>query len=61
MHGYQGGRGGRVNWEVGIDIYTLLILCIKHINNENMLHSTGNSTQFPVVIMIAQGTLLSSL
>ena len=38
-----------MNWEVGIDIYTLLILCIKQINNENMLHSTRNSTQFPVV------------
>ena len=34
--------------EIGIDIYTLLILCMKQINNENMLHSTGNSTQCPV-------------
>ena len=29
MYGYQGGgRRGR-NWKIGIDIYTLLILCIK--------------------------------
>ena len=36
------GRGG-MNWEIGIDIYTLLILCIKQITNENLLYSTGNS------------------
>ena len=29
------GRGG-LNWEIGIDIYTLLILCIKHVTNENL-------------------------
>ena len=44
----SGGKGGGMNWEIGIDIYTLLILCIKQINSENMLHSTGNSTQCPV-------------
>ena len=27
---HQGGNGcGRINWETGLDIYTLLILCIK--------------------------------
>ena len=30
-----------MNWEIGIDIYTLL--CIKRITNENLLYSTGNS------------------
>ena len=25
---YQGGKG-RMNWEMGSDIYTLLIICIK--------------------------------
>ena len=35
--------GGGLNWEIGIDIYTLL--CIKEITNENLLYSTGNSTQ----------------
>ena len=29
------GRGG-LNWEIGIGIYTLLILCIKHVTNENL-------------------------
>ena len=42
------GVGG-MNWEIGIDIYTLLILCIKQITNENLLYSTGNSTQCSVV------------
>ena len=27
--GHQGGRRGGMNWETEIDIYTLLILCIK--------------------------------
>ena len=40
------GEGG-MNWEIGIDIYTLL--CIKQITNENLLYSTGNSTQYSVV------------
>ena len=26
---HQGRMGGGMNWEVGVDIYTLLILCIK--------------------------------
>ena len=50
MYGYQGGKGGcGRNWEIGIDIYTLLILCVKQITNENLLYSTGNSTQCSVV------------
>ena len=32
---------GAMNWEIGIDIHTLL--CIKQITNENRLYSTGNS------------------
>ena len=37
------------NWEIGIDIFTLLILCIKQMTSENLLYSTGNSTQCSVV------------
>ena len=33
----KGARGGGINWEIGIDIYTL---CIKLIT-ENLLYSTG--------------------
>ena len=32
-----------MHWETGIDMYTLLILCIKLITYENLLYSTGNS------------------
>ena len=38
MYGYQGGRGDEMNWEIGINIYTLLY--IKQITNENLLYST---------------------
>ena len=40
-------RGGGMNREIGIDTYTLL--CIKERTDENLLYSTGNSTQFSVV------------
>ena len=30
------GVGGRMNWEIGIDIYTLI--CIKQITNKNLLY-----------------------
>ena len=43
----EGGKGGvgGMNWKIGIDMYTLLILRIKQMTNENLLYSTGNSTQ----------------
>ena len=44
-----GGSGGGMNWEIGIDVYTLLILCVKQVTNENLLDSTGGSTQCSVV------------
>ena len=34
-----------MNWEAGIDIYTLLTLCVKLVSNENLLYSSGNLTQ----------------
>ena len=40
------GWGG-INWEIGIDIYTLLY--IKYITNKNLLYSTGNCTQYCVI------------
>ena len=42
----EGGGGGR-NWEIGIHIYAPL--CIKYITDENLLYSTGKSTQCFVV------------
>ena len=35
------GKQLRMNWEIGIDIYTLV--CAD--KNENLLHSTGSSSQ----------------
>ena len=39
--------GGEINWEIGIDIYTLLY--IKQITNKNPLYSTGDSTQYSIM------------
>ena len=36
-------RGG-INWEMGINIYTLLY--IKQMTNKDLLYSTRNSTQY---------------
>ena len=38
----MGVRGEGINWETGIDIYTLLY--VKQITNKDLLYSTGNST-----------------
>ena len=43
----RGEGGGRINWEIGIDIYTLLY--IKYISNKDLLYSTGNSTRYSVM------------
>ena len=49
MYGHQGGKvagGGGVvmNWEIGIDIYTLI--CINWITNKNLLHKKINKIKF---------------
>ena len=41
MYGHEGGKwrggwGAVMNWEIGIDIYTLI--CIKWITNKNLLY-----------------------
>ena len=45
----KGEHGGGSSWDIGIDTYALLILCIEWATNENILHSTGNSTSCTVV------------
>ena len=45
--GWVVGGGGGMNWEIEIDIYTLLY--IKYMTNKNLLYSTGNSTQYSVM------------
>ena len=44
-----GKREDGMNWEIGIGIYTLLILCVKYITDKNLLYSSGNLTQCSVV------------
>ena len=39
-YGHQAGKEGGMNWEVGIDISTPLIVCMKQVPNENLLCST---------------------
>ena len=39
-YGYQGGWWGGMNWEIGVDMYTLL--CIKQITNENLQYILQN-------------------
>ena len=46
-YGYQRGKMGGINQEVGIDTYTLLY--IRQITNKHLLYSTGNSTQYSVM------------
>ena len=43
-----GGKGGEgMDWEFGIDMYTLLYL--KQIIKKDLLYSTGNSAQYSVI------------
>ena len=44
---YQWVRVGRTNWEVEIDIYTLLY--IKQVTNKDLFYTTGNYTQYVVI------------
>ena len=43
---------GGINWKIGIDIY--MLLCIKQITNEDLLYSTGNSTQYSVMVYMGK-------
>ena len=41
---WRGGGGGVMNWEIGIDMYTLI--CIKQITNKNLLFKKINKIKF---------------
>ena len=43
----KGKKGGEINWETLIDIYSLLY--IKQITNEDLPYSTGNPSQYSIV------------
>ena len=50
MYGHQGGKaaggegGDGMNWEIEIDMYTLM--CIKWMINKNLLYETINKIKF---------------
>ena len=53
IYGYQVGKVGRgINQEFWINRYT--VLYIKQINNKDLLQSTGNSTQYPVMTFMGK-------
>ena len=43
----KGSGKERINWEIGMDIYTLLH--IKQVTNKDLLQSIGNFTQYSVM------------
>ena len=43
---------GEINWEIGIDIYTLLYT--KRITNKDLLYSLGYSTQYSVMVYMGK-------
>ena len=46
-YGHQGGKvaggGGVMNWEIGIDMYTLM--CIKLMTNKNLMYKKINKVK----------------
>ena len=54
LPGESQGEGGGINWEIGMDIYTLLY--IKQMANKDLPHSTGNSTQYSVMTYAGKGS-----
>ena len=42
------GWGDGMNWEIEIDIYTLI--CIKEITDKNLLYSPGDSTSLRCMV-----------
>ena len=52
-YSYPGGEDGRrINWEIQIDIHTMLY--IKQITNKDLLYSTGSSTQYSIMIYMGK-------
>ena len=52
-----GCKGGGINWENVIDIYTLLN--IKQIANKDLLYRTENSTQYSVMTYMGKNLKMS--
>ena len=43
----QAGRGGGMDWETGIDVYTLL--CMKQIPGEGLLYRTEKKRRYSLL------------
>ena len=41
-----------MNWEITMNTYTLLMLCIKWVTHENLWYGTGNSRERSMVQII---------
>ena len=49
---FQGEReGGGINWEIGVDKYTL---SIQQITNTDLQYSTGNTTQNSIMTYVGK-------
>ena len=44
------GRRGKINQELGMNIYT--VLYTRQISNKDLQYSKGNSTQYSVIIYV---------
>ena len=51
-YGYQGISRGGINWEMGIDIYT--VSYIEQRTNKDVLYTAGNSTEYSVMVYIGK-------
>ena len=51
------GGGGGMNWEIGIDIYTLI--CIKWITNKSLLYKNNNNNKKNTVLVPPQGLYIT--
>ena len=49
---FQGEReGGGINWEIGVDKYTL---SIQQVTNTDLQYSTGNTTQNSIMTYVGK-------
>ena len=50
MYGYQGIREGGINWEIRIDMYTVLLIYTKQITNKDVQYNTGGASRVVLVV-----------
>ena len=50
MYGYQRIREGGINWEIRIDMYTVLLIYTKQITNKDVQYNTGGASRVVLVV-----------